>query len=414
MEIIKKAYSVLRPFIMVLIKDRWVVLTTSLFFGSIATSLWPKFMGWGLFVIFDVAFVYCLVKYIRKHQDAIELTTFELALRQPDSDAFARMHDTENQHFLVINQVIEVRPHYTLNSRASFASLGWSPDEISVHFNNEYFDASRILASVGGKKNYDPPNGRKFCLVDRSLAGTDTDLALYLRETDYFTIRSVISNLPFSLRTELGSLDPTKNLIPHSLCLHFIVRCDDGSVLLLLNEKRKAYAGGTWSVSAEEQMKDLDLTDQQYSPLDALFKRALLEEVFGLRDVETPLSERWAQIEDHVRSIRIWSIFLEEHINNFSLLGVCQLTITPDSLRKVIKKFIDDGSGSLELEGTLHFTSRNQLEQLLIRGTATATKLFPDSDSDRDKSVFQENLHWTSRYRIFRLLRALNGKPLSP
>ena len=406
MEIVKKADAALRPLIKVLAGDPWVTAIFSLLIGSVAASLWPNVVGLFALVLLICALVRRLVEYRREHQRATAYTAFELALRQPDSDALARLH-AANEHFLVFNQVIEVLPHYSLSSRATFASLGWMPDEIPVQFQNESFEASEILARVGGKRSYDPPNGRKFCLANRSLGGTDAALSLNLRETDYFTIRSVVSSLPFTLRIEFGSLDPAKSRIPHSLCLHFIVRCDDGSVLLLLNESRKAYSGGTWSVSAEEQLKDSDLTEP--SPLVVLFRRAILEEVFGLSDESIPLEDRWARIEDHVRSTRLWSLFLEEHINNFSLLGVCQLSVKPLTLRGVIQQFINDGSAARDLEGKVYFTSRDQLEQLLIRGTATATGLF----SGGETNVLAENLHWTSRYRMFRLLRALNGKPLA-
>ena len=400
MEILKRAASALA-------RDPVVTGIASLLIGSVAASLWPKVVGWVALVLLIWAVVRRLVEHRREQQRATAHTAFELALRQPDPEALARLH-AANEHFLVFNRVIEVLPHPSLSSRASFAFLGWAPDEIPVAFRNESFDASEILARGGGKKNYDPPNGRKFCLADRSLGGTDAALSLHLRETDYFTIRSVLSNLPFALRSEFGSLDPRTSRIPHSLCLHFIVRCSDGSVLLLLNQGRKAYAGGTWSVSAEEQLKDSDLTDT--SPLLALFRRAMLEEVFGLSDERIHLSTRWARIEQHVRSLRIWSPFLEEHINNFSLLGVCQLSSPPTAVRGAVRRFIDDGSAARDLEGKLHFAAADQLEQLLICGSASATGLF----SDESRQLLAENLHWTSRYRMFRLLRALRGEPLVP
>lgn len=407
MEIWKKTASVLAPPSKALARDPMVTAIASLLVGSVAASLWPAIVGWVALAFLVLAVVRRLFEHRRGKQRASAYTAFELALRQPDPDALARLH-AANEHFLVFNRVIEVLPHFSLTSRASFASLGWAPDEIPVVFTNESFDASEILARVGGRKEYDPPNGRKFCLADRSLGGTDDALSLRLQETDYFTIRSVLSNLPFTVRSEFGSLDPAHSQIPHSLCLHFIARCSDGSVILLLNENRKTYSGGTWSVSGEEQLKDSDLDDA--SPLLALFKRALLEEVFGLSDERSSLSVRWARIEQHVRSLRIWSLFLEEHINNFSLLGMCQLSSPPATVRDAMKQFIDEGTAARDLEGKLHFVSTDQLEQLLIGGSASATALF----SDQEERVLAENFHWTSRYRMFRLLRALKGEPLLP
>lgn len=395
------------PWVRKLASDPWVTGGVYFLVGGVATSLWPQVVGVAVLVAIFAAVVMNRIKFLRERRLAEDYSAFEHALRQPDPDALARVH-AANEHYLVFNRVIEVLPHHNLNSHTKFASLGWAPDDISVQFRDEFFDASEIIARVGGKKAYDLPNGRKFCLADRSLGGTDTDLSLCLRESDYFTIRSILANLSFDLRSEFGSLDPAKNRIPHSLCLHFIVRCDDGSVLFLLNERRKAYAGGTWSVSAEEQLKDSDLIESHV--VVALFQRALLEEVFGLRDENTALSARWALVAEQVHSTRIWSLFLEEHINNFSLLGVCQLSASPRALRTRIQQFIDDGSGVRDPEGTIHIMSRDQIERLLIHGNATATGLF----SDQSVSVLAENLHWTSRYRIFRLLRALIGGPLAP
>jgi len=407
MNILNRANSAIKPLIKALAADPLVASTVSLLIGSVAANFWPEVVGLIALILLFWAIGHHLVDRHRQLQRADAYTAFELALRQPDSDALARLH-AANEHFLVFNRVIEILPHYSLNSRSGFASLGWRPDEILVDFKNEIFDASDVLTRIGGGKNsYDPPNGRKFCLVDRSLGGTDTALSLKLQETDYFTICSVISNLPFALRSEFGSLDPAQNRVPHSLCLHFIVRCGDGSILLALNANQKKYGGGTWSVSAEEQMKDSDLTAS--FPIDALFKRAILEEVFGLSDEKVPLVKRWAQIEEHIHSIRIWSLFLEEHLNNFSLLGVCQLSVTRTQLRIAIEQLINDGSASRDLEGKLFIASSDQIERLLILGSANVTGLFSDSCEE----VLGESLHWTSRYRIFRLIRALNEGPLA-
>lgn len=406
MNTLKSDLPELWRFLKALAANRWIVTLVSTLFLGVAVGLFPVVMGVLVLGALAFAVVYFTIHYRRASQRQSAYTRFELALLSPDSDALARLH-AANEDFLVLDRVIEVLPHYSLTSHAHFASLGWAPENILVHFDNQSFDASEILARVGGRKDFEPPNGRKFCLTDRSLAGTDQDLSLYFQETDYFTICSVLSNLPFSLRSEFGSLDPAESRIPHSMCLHFIVRLDDGSVLLLLNERRKRYSQGTWSVSAEEQLKDSDLSYP--APILALFQRAILEEVFGLSDNRIPLEIRWNRIKAHVGSTRIWSLFLEEHISNFSLLGVCQLSVNPTKLREIIDQLTREGSAARDAEGKLYFAPRVELEKLLMHREATATGLF----SGAAAKVLAENLHWTSRYRIFRLLRALNGKPLS-
>jgi hypothetical protein len=312
-----------------------------------------------------------------------------------------------NEHFLVFDKVIEVLPHWSLRSRAKFQTLGWAPEEVEVLFSNRLFDAAPILRRIPWTQ-FDPPNGRKFSLVDRSLGATDTGLSLSIKETDYFTIRSVLSGLTFELRTEFGSLDPRNNRIPHSLCLHFIARCGDGKVLCMLNDDRKAYGSSMWSVSAEEQFSEVDL--DSVHPIKALFRRALLEEVFGLRDKNIPLDARWSRVEASVRSMRVWSLFVEEQIANFTLLGVCQLNIDSDALRMFLVSLVEEGSAGRDLEGRLYLLNDQELRELLVTGESMAAGLF----SGESATLRTENLHWTTRYRIFRLLRALDAAPLNP
>jgi hypothetical protein len=91
-------------------------------------------------------------------------------------------------------------------------------------------------------------------------------------------------------------------------------------------------------------------------------------------------------------------------------LGVCQLSASADDLRRRIQRFINEGSGAADLEGRLFVASENSLKDLLIVGSSTAEGLF----SSQPETVLAENLHWTARYRVFRLLRALRGGPLVP
>jgi len=383
-------------------KDRTVAAITGFLVGSVVVNIWWQGVaGCGV-----VLLLLAIARRLLQLRRAQEVTPFEDFLRQPDREAMDRLKAT-NEHFLVFNKVIEIRAHPNLGSRRPLSGLGWSPEEISVKFDQLPFDASKILAQIGGLKAFDPPNGKKFSVVDHSLLGTDTDLALHLKETDYFTILSVIHDLPLARRQEFGSFDPHDNRIPHSLCLHFIVRLADGSIVCLRNEDRKAYARNTWSVSAEEQIKAEDVTTN--SPVQTLFRRAVLEEVFGLSDDKVPVDERWTRIEGNVSFIRIWSLFVEEHINNFSLLGFCQLSCKPPELKSVIKKLANEGVGVRDQEGKLFITSQTELECLLMKGNCKTTGLF----SGDQVPVGAENLHWTSRYRAFRLLRALKGGPLT-
>lgn len=376
-----------------------------LFGVSILSGVFPV---WGIVGTLILLLGVACLRFLERRQ-LEQLNEWERALRQPDR--FAAEHLTlSNEEFLVFNSAVEVLPHSTLRTRTRLGRLGWDPEQVKISYAPQEFDASELLGRVGGKRDLDPPNGIKYCLVDRSLGATDTDLSLTLRHTDYFTIQSVrplVESTP-ALRAELGSFDPANNKVPHSLCLHYVVRFANGDVLITFNDKRKAYAASTWSCSGEEQIKDADLESEH--PLLTLFRRALLEEVFALSDEAVPLNERWALVSDLVSSTRLWSLFLEEQLCNFSLLGVCQMACNPARLAERYRQIVGRGTGTRDLEGQLFTIGQDEMERLLVDGDGSVTGVF----SRKAVSVHAQNLHATSRYRMFRLLRGVKGTPLQP
>ena len=228
-------------------------------------------------------------------------------------------------------------------------------------------------------------------------------LGLEVSRTDYFTLRSVLPLVrgDASVRAEFGSLSPETNRIPHSLCLHYIVRLFDGKVLCMRRDKRAAYHASRWSFTGEEQLSDLDFTSVH--AMQALFRRSFCEEVLALRD-ETPLDERWEIAEKLVQSTALWSLFVEEGIQNWSLLGFYQLRCDAAELVAEHNRLVDRGIGTRDLEGAFYVVPHEALTELLVKGSCTATGLF----SGEDVTVAAEDFHPTSRYRIFRLLRAVN------
>jgi hypothetical protein len=92
-------------------------------------------------------------------------------------------------------------------------------------------------------------------------------------------------------------------------------------------------------------------------------------------------------------------------------LGVYQLNCNPNALRVLHKDLVNRTVGSKDGEGEFFVVNRNELLRLLVEGKCQASSLYYDKVPDIVE-VCSENLHPTSRYRLFRLLRAANRRPL--
>jgi hypothetical protein len=259
-----------------------------------------------------------VVNSYRSNQSS-QLNTWELSLRNPDNDAAAAV-SRSGEYYLVVAQAIEVIPHPQLNTRASIESLGWDPADVELVDQQSKFDISELAELAGGLKEFDPPDGRKFSLVETSYVTSDSPrLILATQRTSYFALRSVLPlvKADWLVRAKFGRLNPAQSRIPHSLCLHYVVRFASGDVLFMRRDKRSPYHGGLWSISGEEQVDKRDFLEP--IPCLALFQRSFCEEVIALRD-EIPLSERWKIAAGVIESMRLWSVFVEENIYNYSLL----------------------------------------------------------------------------------------------
>lgn len=340
-----------------------------------------------------------------------EFTKWELGLRVPDKNAVDAV-SRSNEHYLVVGQAIETVPHPQLNSRASLECLGWDPADVTLVDQQTRFDAD-VLIRLGCKvEDREQDNGAKFCLVDSSYVTTDgaeRKLSLYTQRTDYLTHMSVlphIKNNP-TVRAEFGSLDPAVNRIPHSLCLHYMVRFSNGDVLCMRRARGTDFHANRWSFSGEEQLsgKDFDTA----TPCLSFFRRTFCEEVLGLRE-DTPLDERWCAALEYVEAMRLWSVFVEEEIHNFTLLGLFQLKCDPEEFRKIHESLVNAGKGTKDNEGKFHVVRHPEFLKLLVAGECNATPFF--GKDQMDVKVKSGDLHPTSRYRLFRLLRAVRRAPL--
>jgi hypothetical protein len=365
-------------------------------------------------IVFGALSAVLLFIVVRDRVKAVQpskLSEWENTLRQPDRYAAAHVARS-NEHFLVVGQAIEVLPHPNLSTRATIDELGWDPAEVQVNDLQEQFNAEELLDKAGGYREFDPPNGIKFSLADTSFVTEDSPvLTLDLRSTNYFTLMSIMdtfTNNP-DLRAEFGNLTPDSNRTPHSLCLHYIVRLSDGDCLCMRRHHKAAYHGGYWSFSGEEQLLESDLLSSY--PMQSLFRRTFCEEVLALRD-ENPatLEDRWQVASQIVQNMRLWSIFVEEEIFTFTFLGMYQLNVNMQQFVSFHNELINRDMGNRDREGDFFIVSQSTLKNLLFNGQCNVKSLL----ADEILTIRAENLHPTSRYRIFRLLRAVYRRPLQP
>jgi hypothetical protein len=372
------------------------------------TNIYP----WYSAIVFIVLFLFLMIPviYDMVKENRRSLYSFrEQGLLQPTQHAAAFVART-NDHYLVVGQAIEILLHPNLSTRSEISELGWCPEDIGIKDLQTIFNADTVLSKSGGYKEFDPPNGTKFSVSNCSLVTTDSpNLSLELTRTNYFTLKSVLPTLISNpdLRAELGNLDPALNLIPHSLCLHYIVRfLGTGDVLCMKRSLKTAYHGNLWSLTGEEQISQNDF--KSGFPALSLFQRAICEEIFPLIE-NAPLEERWKKVSPFIESMKLWSLFVEEEIFNFTMFGVCQLKGGISDFIAAHNRSIDEG-GSKDGEGKFFFVSQDGLLELLKIGKCTTRPLF--SETEKEQLITAENLHPTSRYRIFRLLRAIHRKPL--
>jgi hypothetical protein len=108
-----------------------------------------------------------------------------------------------------------------------------------------------------------------------------------------------------------------------------------------------------------------------------------------------------------VTSHRIWSFFLEENTGIIQAFGAYQLNIDAQQLRAMREKAASAGWGTDDCEGSWYTVSESDVMALLLHGSCSAVRLHGTAES----ALINTNcIHATSRYRLWRLYRALQRK----
>lgn len=332
-----------------------------------------------------------------------------MRLLKPSRDALTAIHES-NKNCLVVGDFVEIVPHPNLNTATRAAEAGWSPEEIIVETQDREFDATKLLELSGGQKDFDPPNSIKYALVSAPFITEESpQLELILNETNYFTVQTINGFLRSNpkYQSEFGSVVLEKNRIPSSLCLHYAIRTADDSILCMKRAGGMAYHSGLWSITGEEQISDHEIGKK--GPIEKLFKRALCEEIFQLRN-NSALQDVIPLLEDSLKFLRILSVGIELPLYNPTIVGLAQLSIDASELRQILierKRNVTLNVGNDD-EGDFFILSKNDASKLLREGTASVTGLF----SQQVENITENLLHPTSRYRLFRILRTTLRKSL--
>ncbi len=356
----------------------------------------------------------------QQHREADELLASNRNIRSPDPLAEQRVAQGA-EPYPVIGSAVETFIHSTLNTRADYLQLGWDPAQVKIIDTRRVIDPSPILARIPGglfPLGANESNDTKFVLASysRPFKDNEGDLTLSFVRTDWQTHNTVRNSkngveADDQLALEFGSLDVEMNRVPSSVGLHYIVRFEDGSVLLLKRSPDIAHDKNKWSISGEEQFK---IEDFEGGTLERVFRRALCEEVVGLFDRNPgTLDRRWCEhVSDKIKTMRLWGLVFEEHACVTSCLGFYQFRISKNEFVEWHKRLVDLCIGTRDKEGRLYYTTTEELDRLLRIGMCQAWGLFERSSAS--VAVDAGQLAKTSRYRAFRLIRAITGKlPLS-
>jgi hypothetical protein len=352
----------------------------------------------------------------QQHREAGELLAENRDIRAPDRLAEQRVAQGA-EPYLVVGAAVETLVHSTLNTRANYLKLGWDPAHVKIIDTQLLIDSNPILAHIPGgllPLAENDSNDTKFVLSGHSgpFKDNEDDLTLSFVRTDWQT-HNTVRNSGYGvekdneLALEFGSLDVEMNRVPSSVGLHYIVRFEDGSVLLLKRSPRIAHDPNKWSISGEEQFKVEDFAE---GTLERVFRRTLCEEVVGLFDRNPgTLDRRWSEhVSDKIKTMKLWGLVFEEYACVTSCFGFYQFGISRTEFVDWHKELVDRCVGTRDNEGKLYHTTTEELDRLLRVGTCQAWRLFEHSSAP--VTLDSGQLNKTSRYRAFRLVRAITGK----
>jgi hypothetical protein len=315
-------------------------------------------------------------------------------------------------NLLTVGNVIELQVHPNVNSSVRADGVGWPPEDIRVDADEVDFDASELLSGISQLSAIDPPNNIKYSLVNTPFVTEESsELQLELKETNYQIIETAkaVFKEDKTKYEKLGSVIPSDNRIPNSLCLHYTVRFSNGDILCMKRAAELGYHKNAWSISGEEQISERDVHAD--NPIKSLFVRALCEELLHLGG-ESHSKDLASEAMSNIKYMRVYSIVVEWPLYNPAICGFVQLNLDPDEFRSILsaRKIGLVRYGQEDREGAFFVLNSNDALPLLEQGQAMVSGLF----NGNPILLTSSELHPSSRYRLFRFLRAYKRGELKP
>lgn len=327
--------------------------------------------------------------------------------------------------YKVVGGVIEIARHPFIVCEPTIS--GWNclantMDDVAVRVEHEFGQHFRIDQNLINKIK--PPSGAnntKYSLIETPLDYLDTSsrLCLKVHSTDYSTVKRfgelVRGDQNTELRHKLGSIFPEDQKIPNSLCLHFLVQLADGQILCMLRRKTSDYSQDQISISAEEQLAEIDMHAGPEQAMNHWFRRALCEEIFPLRANDSGMLERhWKEVKSVVHAMRIFSVFYEEEYANYSLFGYIKLALDLEEYKEMFQTLARSYASGRDKEGSYFILSKHEAITFATTGRGKLRSIWSDSEL-----IFGENEscrpHSSSRYRLLTFLLsvgAIDGREL--
>jgi hypothetical protein len=318
-----------------------------------------------------------------------------------------------NQARAVVGNTVELHINPNLTSLKPLDTIGWPPTDVKLIIPPTAVRSfNSILNEVGGlRKDLRPPNGKKFGIASASFITYDSaEMPMFtFYQTDYYTERSVACALEQNalLRSKYAELDPEKNQVPSCASLQAVVLFKNEDLLCMWRDSRADAERNRWSFSFEEQLKeeDFDSPWDNAGSAEPLFRRAVVEEVFGTKNTsQQGISEAWQKCKEFLITHRLWGMFYEVATASFHLFGFYWLDLFPRELAEWHKQAKAEGWLGRDLEGKLFVLERTQQISLLETGSAVVSGLY---DGELKAIGADDQLHRTSLYRLWRLSRTI-------
>jgi hypothetical protein len=327
-----------------------------------------------------------------------------IRIMRPDPAA-ALLAQSSGQLMNVVGNAIELDSHPDLTSHTPLTSKGWAPSDIKFSLpQTARRDFAETIRAVGGLMPEVANNWTKFGVAELPFITNDSyerpEYKFY--RTDYRTQKTVYQQIEKdeALRKRLSSLEPSLNKVPNATGLQAVVALEEHQVLCMKRDRRTDAQANTWSISFEEQIKDVDFEAAKPSTAEFLFRRALVEEVIGGMAIATELVEDiWAKYQKRILAHRFLGTFYEEAAAHFQFLGFYYLLMKPDELAAIHRetKFIKGGRG-VDPEGSFYVLNKDQQVSLLTSGVATVNSMYHGAPVQIEIG----QLHRTSLYRLWR------------